>query len=92
MEKEKTLLIRLNGVVQGVGMRYFIYRTARSYGVNGYVKNMADGSVECVIQGTYDVVDFFIEHTKKESPGNITDIDKRSIDECAHYDSFQITY
>ena len=36
----------VSGVVQGVGMRYFVQRAADRLGVAGYVKNLRDGRVE----------------------------------------------
>ena len=37
---------RLKGRVQGVGFRYFTYRSAQSLGVRGWVRNREDGDVE----------------------------------------------
>jgi len=36
----KALKIRVEGIVQGVGFRYFTRRVAKSLGVKGYVMNM----------------------------------------------------
>jgi acylphosphatase len=38
----------VNGRVQGVGYRYFALREAHAMGVDGFVRNLADGSVEVV--------------------------------------------
>ncbi|MGC6248386.1 acylphosphatase [Bisgaard Taxon 45] len=40
------------GLVQGVGFRYFTWKTATQIGVKGYVRNRQDGSVEVVATGT----------------------------------------
>jgi acylphosphatase len=45
------------GRVQGVGFRYFTDAAARREGVDGWVRNMADGSVEVVIEGDIESVD-----------------------------------
>ena len=37
---------RLTGRVQGVGFRYFTYRSAQRLGVTGWVRNREDGDVE----------------------------------------------
>lgn len=40
-----------NGLVQGVGFRYFIVREAQALGLNGYVKNLYSGEVLTVVEG-----------------------------------------
>lgn len=42
----------VSGIVQGVNFRYYTQREARSLGVNGWVANRWDGSVEVVAEGT----------------------------------------
>jgi acylphosphatase len=44
------------GRVQGVGFRYAMVMKAAEIGLNGWVRNRADGAVEAVIQGTPDAV------------------------------------
>ena len=40
-----------SGRVQGVGFRYTVQNLALQYNVRGYVRNMADGRVELVMEG-----------------------------------------
>jgi acylphosphatase len=47
---------RISGLVQGVGFRWFVARHARSLGLTGYARNLADGSVEVVVDGDDEVV------------------------------------
>ena len=48
---EKRAEILVNGLVQGVGFRYFVYREAEKLGLKGYVKNLYTGEVLTVIEG-----------------------------------------
>jgi acylphosphatase len=41
----------VTGMVQGVGFRWFVARHARSLGITGYARNLADGRVEVVGSG-----------------------------------------
>jgi acylphosphatase len=48
--RARRFLVR--GRVQGVGFRWFVEREAHMLGVNGWVRNNADGSVEVLAAGT----------------------------------------
>jgi acylphosphatase len=52
--------ILVNGLVQGVGYRYFVYREAQHLGVNGYVKNLFTGEVLTVVEGERALVEELI--------------------------------
>ena len=41
----------VTGKVQGVGFRYWTHHTASSLGLQGWVRNLSDGSVELVVDG-----------------------------------------
>jgi acylphosphatase len=66
----RAVRVRISGGVQGVGFRYFTHREAVSLGLNGYVRNMSDGSVEAVAQGNAEMVDLFLEKLAKGPPGS----------------------
>ncbi|MCK4550065.1 MAG: acylphosphatase [Candidatus Krumholzibacteria bacterium] len=66
----KTVRVRVSGVVQGVGFRYYTHRVAVSLGLDGYVRNRSDGSVEAVAEGNAEIVDLFLEHVAKGPPGS----------------------
>jgi acylphosphatase len=42
----------VSGRVQGVGFRRFVEKQAQHYGVSGVVRNLEDGRVECLAQGS----------------------------------------
>jgi hydrogenase maturation protein HypF len=55
------------GTVQGVGMRPFVWRTAKSMGLAGYVRNAPDG-VEIEVEGSHLQVEKFRRRLIEERP------------------------
>ncbi len=47
----------VRGRVQGVGFRWFVEREARMLGVNGWVRNNPDGTVEVLGMGSREQLD-----------------------------------
>jgi acylphosphatase len=47
------------GRVQGVGFRWFVKDCAQEYRINGYVKNLADGSVKILAEGDLVSLELF---------------------------------
>ena len=56
-EPLRTVHIRVDGRVQGVGYRAFVEMQATNLGLMGWVRNRRDGSVEAVLQGSPESVD-----------------------------------
>jgi acylphosphatase len=52
--------VRYTGRVQGVGFRYTVQGLAEQFPVAGYVRNLPDGSVEVVAEGSADQVEAFL--------------------------------
>lgn len=70
-----TKQLKIEGLVQGVGFRYFMQRSARTLGVTGWVRNRMDGSVEAVVQGSAEAVAAIIERARRGPPSaHVTDI------------------
>jgi acylphosphatase len=83
--------IIIKGYVQGVGFRYFVERKAGQYGLNGYVGNRGDGSVEVVCEGERGMVEEFIKDLKVgPSLAEVTDISVDWYQKPEGYKSFQI--
>jgi acylphosphatase len=58
----------ISGRVQGVGFRYFAERAAHEAGVTGWVRNLADGSVEAHAQGNRAQIDRFESKLRQGPP------------------------
>ncbi len=54
--------IIFGGVVQGVGFRFEVGRTAEYLGLTGWVKNLSDGTVEAEVQGDKSKIDYFCSY------------------------------
>ncbi len=65
--KEHTYLIRITGLVQGVGFRPFIYRIATQLNINGNVDNRNDG-VFVKVNGDKHLIETFINEIRKKAP------------------------
>ncbi len=61
------LHIYISGIVQGVGMRYFVKTNAEYMGLSGWVRNTDDGRVEILAQGDRKILEKFIKKCEKGS-------------------------
>ena len=69
----------IRGRVQGVGFRAWTEMTAAEQGVEGWVRNRRDGSVEALFAGTEEVVLAMIELCRDGPPGaRVEAIDQRA--------------
>ena len=60
--------IRVRGVVQGVGFRPFIYRTAVACRLGGSVRNLGDAGVEIFIEGDRASIEGFMDRLRADAP------------------------
>jgi acylphosphatase len=64
----------ISGRVQGVWYRGWMVGAARARGLDGWVRNRADGSVEAVVAGPEDAVDAMIADCRRGPPdARVTD-------------------
>jgi acylphosphatase len=65
----------ISGIVQGVGYRWHCRRHAQSLGLQGWVRNLDDGRVEALLQGTREQVEGMIQWCYRgPSEARVTDI------------------
>jgi acylphosphatase len=73
--------VAIRGRVQGVGYRYWVEQQATALGLEGWVRNRRDGSVEALFAGPAEVVADLISRCRRgpssarvdavqEEPGN----------------------
>jgi len=56
--------ILVNGLVQGVGFRYFVVRRAEELGLKGYTKNLFSGEVYTIVEGERFMIEDFYNKIK----------------------------
>ena len=56
--------ITVQGLVQGVGFRYFVYRHASGLGLTGWVRNLHTSDVEIEAEGDRSMVEELIKEVK----------------------------
>src|SRR3954469_1192466 len=61
--------VTIRGHVQGVGFRYWTRRTATAWGLDGWVRNRRDGSVEAVFAGDEQTVAEMIKLCRRGPDG-----------------------
>lgn len=64
----KTVRLLISGTVQGVWYRGWTRREAIQRGLNGWVRNRADGRVEALLSGPADRVDEMISACRTGPP------------------------
>lgn len=60
--------VHVSGTVQGVYYRANTRETARTHGVDGWVRNLEDGRVEAVFEGPPEDVESMVEWCHEGSP------------------------
>jgi len=61
--------VRVRGRVQGVGFRMFVEDAAALHGIEGWVRNRRDGSVEAVFAGAPEAVAAVVDTCRRGPRG-----------------------
>ena len=82
-----------HGRVQGVGFRFFVRAQAKASGVNGWARNLTDGTVEIHVEGEKEILlDFIKKIERGPAFGYVSELTIDWIEPENRYDSFNITF
>ena len=83
--------IIIEGKVQGVGFRYWLYKEAIQRNIDGWVRNRISGEVEALLIGNDVEVNSIIKLCKKGSPSSeVTKVSIKNYDKEHLNKSFKI--
>ncbi len=89
----KRMHVLISGRVQGVFFRAYTMETAQSLRLTGWVRNLADGSVEAVFEGKDEDINAMLDWCKKGPPYAIVrEVDSREEPPTGEFRDFQITH
>jgi hydrogenase maturation protein HypF len=82
--------LEVNGIVQGVGFRPFVFQLANKHQLKGKIANTSNG-VSIVVEGREEFIGYFIKNLTENAPllANITDI-KTYPQKVQNYNDFSI--
>lgn len=87
----KGALLKINGQVQGIGLRYAVYQYAQTNNLKGWVRNEKDGTAGCFLQNSEEEIKAFLGWLKKQISG-IEKIDLNWQESDEIFDDFIIKY
>ncbi len=83
----------VQGRVQGVGFRYSTLQVAEKLGVTGFVRNLADGTVEIVAEGSDDQLNELIDWVHRgPAAAQVTQVDVTRGQDQSRFDRFSIEH
>ena len=86
-------LIIVQGLVQGVGYRFFTVEMAKQYNIKGYARNLPDGNVEVVAEGDEGMINDFIKRLKVgPASARVTGVDIKWDEADFGFENFDIRF
>ncbi len=82
--------VSVEGYVQGVFFRDSTRQVARSLGLNGWVRNQADGSVEAVFEGEAEAVERAVDWCRRGPSGARVDEVVEDVEPVEGTEGFEI--
>ena len=93
MPGKKAVRAVISGRVQGVCFRMETERAAQRFGVNGWVRNKRDGTVEAFFEGEAGDVDDIIDWCETGPPmASVTKVTVSAVPYTGTYKDFSIRY
>lgn len=82
MSERRIVRLFVSGRVQGVGFRAFVEDEANLRGLNGWVRNRRDGSVEALASGPPTEIEVFLTALRQgPSASRVDRLDVENVDE-----------
>ncbi|MHC4351822.1 MAG: acylphosphatase [Planctomycetota bacterium] len=84
--------IIFSGTVQGVGFRFTAHRMAGRHQLTGYVRNLSNGTVEMLAQGSAGDIDDCLRDIQQSLIGHIREVTVEEVPPDPTYADFKITF
>ena len=84
--------IYYSGSVQGVGFRFAAERFALSLGINGWAKNLADGRVEVLCEGSAEEIGRFLQEINRVFKEHVENTEIEWGEPTGEFDTFEIRF
>jgi len=84
--------IIFSGHVQGVGFRYSVRSVARRHPIQGFVRNLPDGTVEVVARGNVGAIDALLAEVQEHFRSNIRHCERSPTTLAQTFDGFEIRF
>ena len=76
-----------------MGFRWFTLRAARRLGVMGTVRNLPDGTVEAIAEGSPDAIDSFRRELERgPSHAQVSAVEATEVPATGRYKGFDVSY
>lgn len=88
--ERRTVRLQIFGRVQGVGYRAWTAQRARKLGLTGWVRNLTDGTVECLVQGPRADIEAMVAACHAGPPlARVTEVHSRDVSAAEVFSAFQ---
>ena len=83
----------VSGIVQGVNFRYYTQERARQLRLTGWVRNLADGTVEVTAEGPRPALEKLLEFLRRGPPAaSVTGVQTEWSQASGEFTSFELRW